>query len=58
LGNKKNTEKVWREGKKKSAHKKPPSRVGKMAQRVRALTVLLKVLSSNPSSHMVAHNHQ
>jgi hypothetical protein len=30
---------------------------GKMAQLVRALTALLKVLSSNPSSHMVAHNH-
>ncbi|KRX31604.1 hypothetical protein T09_369 [Trichinella sp. T9] len=28
-----------------------------MAQQVRALTVLLKVLSSNPSNHMVAHNH-
>jgi hypothetical protein len=28
-----------------------------MAQRLRALTALLKVLSSNPSNHMVAHNH-
>jgi hypothetical protein len=28
-----------------------------MAQRVRALTTLLKVLSSNPSNHIVAHNH-
>jgi hypothetical protein len=28
-----------------------------MAQWVRTLTVLLKVLSSNPSNHMVAHNH-
>jgi hypothetical protein len=25
---------------------------------VRALTALPKVLSSNPSNHMVAHNHQ
>jgi hypothetical protein len=24
---------------------------------LRALTALLKVLSSNPSNHMVAHNH-
>ena len=32
-------------------------RAGEMAQRVRALTALLKVLSSNPSNHMVAHNH-
>ena len=30
---------------------------GEMAQRVRALTALLKVMSSNPSNHMVAHNH-
>jgi hypothetical protein len=30
---------------------------GEMAQRVRALTAPPKVLSSNPSNHMVAHNH-
>jgi hypothetical protein len=30
---------------------------GEMAQRLRALTALSKVLSSNPSNHMVAHNH-
>jgi hypothetical protein len=30
---------------------------GEMAQWVRALAALLKVLSSNPSNHMVAHNH-
>jgi hypothetical protein len=30
---------------------------GEMAQWLRALTVLPKVLSSNPSNHMVAHNH-
>jgi hypothetical protein len=30
---------------------------GKMAQQVRALIDLPKVLSSNPSNHMVAHNH-
>jgi hypothetical protein len=28
-----------------------------MAQWLRALTALPKVLSSNPSNHMVAHNH-
>jgi hypothetical protein len=32
------------------------SGAGEMAQRLRALTALLKVLSSNPSNHMVAHN--
>jgi hypothetical protein len=30
---------------------------GEMAQRLRALTALPKVLSSIPSNHMVAHNH-
>jgi hypothetical protein len=29
---------------------------GEMAQWVRELTALPKVLSSNPSNHMVAHN--
>jgi hypothetical protein len=33
------------------------TRAGEMAKRVRALTALLKVLSSNPRNHMVAHNH-
>jgi hypothetical protein len=28
-----------------------------MAQQLRALTVLLEVMSSNPSNYMVAHNH-
>ncbi|KAM7340256.1 hypothetical protein ACRRTK_000871 [Alexandromys fortis] len=30
---------------------------GEMAQRLRALPALPKVLSSVPSNHMVAHNH-
>jgi hypothetical protein len=30
---------------------------GEMAQWLRALTVLPEVLSSNPSNHMVVHNH-
>jgi hypothetical protein len=30
---------------------------GEMAQWLRALTALPKVLSSNPSNHMVAHNY-
>ena len=33
------------------------TRAGEMAQRLRALTALPKVLSSIPSNHMVAHNH-
>jgi hypothetical protein len=33
------------------------SRAGEMAQRLRAPTALPKVRSSNPSNHMVAHNH-
>jgi hypothetical protein len=30
---------------------------GEMAQQVRALTALPKVLTSNPRNHMVAHNY-
>ena len=37
--------------------KKMVSGAGEMAQWLRAPTALLKVLSSNPSNHMVAHNH-
>jgi hypothetical protein len=32
-------------------------RAGEMAQQLRALTALPEDLSSNPSNHMVAHNH-
>jgi hypothetical protein len=32
-------------------------RAGEMAQRVRALTALPKILSSNPSNYTVAHSH-
>jgi hypothetical protein len=32
-------------------------RAGEVAQRLRALTALPEVLSSNPSNHMVAQNH-
>jgi hypothetical protein len=37
--------------------KKRGGGAGKMAQWLRALTALAKVLSSNPSNHMAAHNH-
>ena len=33
------------------------SGAGEMAQQLRALTALPEVLSSNPSNHIVAHNH-
>jgi hypothetical protein len=33
------------------------SGAGEMLQWLRALTDLMKVLSSNPSNHMVAYNH-
>lgn len=36
--------------------KKKKNWAGKMAQQVRALTALPKVLSSNPRNHMVAHS--
>jgi hypothetical protein len=37
--------------------KKKVGGAGEMAQWLRALTTLPKVLSSIPSNHMVAHNH-
>jgi hypothetical protein len=43
--------------KKKTHHIKIKIWAEEMAQQVRALTALPEVLSSNPSSHMVAHNH-
>ena len=42
---------------KKIAFKESQLWAGEMAQRLSALTALLKFLSSNPSNHMVAHNH-
>jgi hypothetical protein len=42
----------------KSCLKKKIKRgAGEMAQRVRALTALPKILRLNPSNHMVTHNH-
>jgi hypothetical protein len=43
--------------KQKQKPKQTNKGAGEMAQLLRALTALLKVLSSNPSNHMVAHNH-
>jgi hypothetical protein len=37
--------------------KKFPREAGEMDQLLRQLTALPEVLSSNPSNHMVAHNH-
>jgi hypothetical protein len=37
--------------------KQDMNRAGEMAQQLRALTALPKVLSSNPSNHMMVHNH-
>jgi hypothetical protein len=37
--------------------KNKKSGAGEMAQRLRALSALPKVLSSIPSNHIVAHNH-
>ena len=45
------------ESSKLQVFKIPPSKAGEMAQRLRALIALPEVLSSNPSNHMVAHNH-
>jgi hypothetical protein len=37
--------------------KKVGGEAAEMAQRLRALNALPEVLRSNPSNHMVAHNH-
>jgi hypothetical protein len=37
--------------------RKHEERAAKMVQQLRALNALPKVLSSNPSNHLVAHNH-
>jgi hypothetical protein len=41
----------------KKKKEKKRLRSGEMAQWLRALTAFQKVLTSNPSDHMVAHNH-
>jgi hypothetical protein len=52
------TEKPYLKNKNKQTNKqKTKNRVGEMAQCLRAPTALLKVVSSNPSNHMMAHNH-
>jgi hypothetical protein len=43
--------------KKQKEKNKKKARAGEMAQWLRALSALPEVLSSNPSNHMVAHNH-
>jgi hypothetical protein len=45
------------QNKTKQNKKNGSHRTGEMTQQLRALTALLKVLSSNPSNHMVAHSH-
>jgi hypothetical protein len=49
------TRPAWSTGEKCLKRKKKGA--GEMAQWLRAPTALPKVLSSNPSNHMVAHNH-
>jgi len=46
-----------RKKKKKKKKKANAQGAGEMAQWLRTLTALPEVLSSIPSSHMVAHNH-
>jgi hypothetical protein len=42
---------------KKKLKLKQNTGAGEMAQWLRAAAALPKVMSSNPSNHMVAHNH-
>jgi hypothetical protein len=45
------------EGKNEWHDKRRQEGAGEMAQWLRALTAFPEVLSSNPSKHVVAHNH-
>jgi hypothetical protein len=51
------TEQKRKEKKRKEKKRKEKKRAGEMVQWLRAPTTLPKVLSSNPSNHMVAHKH-
>jgi hypothetical protein len=50
-------ERLGRDGQPTPSRYKSAIKAGEMAQWLRALTALPKVLSLNPSNHMVAHNH-
>jgi hypothetical protein len=41
----------------RAKQRNPVSKKHKVAQWLRAMTALLKIPNSNPSNHMVAHNH-
>jgi hypothetical protein len=41
----------------KTPHSEDQAWAGEMAQQLREPTALLKVVSSNPSNHMMAHNY-
>ena len=53
----KEKEKKRKEKKRKEKKRKEKDRAGEMAQPLRALPALPKVLSSIPGNHIVAHNH-
>jgi hypothetical protein len=55
--NQKTKQKQNKNTKQNTTIKKKSTGAGEMAQWLRALTALSEVLSSNPSNHMVAHNH-
>jgi hypothetical protein len=54
----KKKKKKKRRRKERKREKERKKRAGDITQWLRALTALPKVLSSYPSNHMVAHNHQ
>jgi hypothetical protein len=56
-GRKEERKEERKEGRERQTDRQTDRRAGEMAQRVKAPTALLKVMSSNPSNHMVAHNH-
>jgi hypothetical protein len=48
---------VWKNKNKQTKKRNKIKGAGEMAQQLRALTALPKVLNSNPSNYMVAYNH-
>jgi hypothetical protein len=56
-GNRERMRKGRKRGREKEGEERGEEGAGEMAQWLRVPTVLPKVLSSNPSNHMVAHNH-
>jgi hypothetical protein len=56
-GGNRETENKTKRNEEKQQLRMSRDRTGEMVQQFRSLTAVLKILSSNPSNHMVAHSH-